>query len=254
MFVIADQSSLRIGGKRRLPRAGKAEEQRRVAILSLIRGAMHRQHALQRQRVIQNREDALLHFTGVLTAKDHHFARLEIDIDRGLARQAGYARARLRLAAVVDHPIRLAEICQFLLRRTNQHVPHEQRMVGTPANNADLQPMLRIPRRIAVNAIDVIPPRVQRDDGGVLQDREGLLADGDVDVPPPDVILGNGVLNDALVLRAAPSFLAGVGNQGPVVRDVVAGPLQRQVIDFRHAGVAINVLNGDAVLAKIKTH
>ena len=62
MLIIADQAASRVGGESRFAGAAQAEEQRHIVrVLGIdIRRAMHREHAFQRQQVIQNREDRFL--------------------------------------------------------------------------------------------------------------------------------------------------------------------------------------------------
>jgi hypothetical protein len=62
VLIVADQVSRRVRGEGRLAGAGEAEEDRRVARVADVRGAVHRKHALLRHQVVQHREDALLHF------------------------------------------------------------------------------------------------------------------------------------------------------------------------------------------------
>jgi len=60
MLVVADEQPVRIARQRRLARAREPEKQRRVAARADVRRAVHRQHAFQRQQVIENREDDFL--------------------------------------------------------------------------------------------------------------------------------------------------------------------------------------------------
>src|ERR1700720_3422710 len=46
---------------------------------------------------------------------------------------------------IVDHVIRLAKICQFICGRPDQHGAHEEGMVRPRANDANLEPVRRIP-------------------------------------------------------------------------------------------------------------
>ena len=66
MLVVADKAAVGIARERRLPSAREPEEERRVAGGADVRRAVHRQHALQRERVIQDREDGFLDLAGVV--------------------------------------------------------------------------------------------------------------------------------------------------------------------------------------------
>ena len=69
-----------------------------------------------------NGEDALLHLAGILSAQDDHLHALEVDLDRGCRGHALGEAVGRELAGIVDYEIGLAEVGQFLLGRTNQHV------------------------------------------------------------------------------------------------------------------------------------
>ena len=75
VLVVADQPAIRIARQRRLAGAGQAEEERGVAGLADVGRAVHREHALQRQQVVEDREDRLLVLAGVAGAGDDDFAR-----------------------------------------------------------------------------------------------------------------------------------------------------------------------------------
>ena len=55
---------------------------------------------------------------------------------------------------VVDGEVRLAEVRQFLLRRPDEHRVHEQRVIGTRADDAHLDAILRVPAGEAVEAVE----------------------------------------------------------------------------------------------------
>ena len=90
VLVVADEMALRVGGERRLARAGEAEQQRRRAgLLVGRRRAVHREHAALRAEVVHDREDALLHLAGVFGAEDDQLAVLEAEVDARLRAHAG---------------------------------------------------------------------------------------------------------------------------------------------------------------------
>lgn len=65
VFVVADEVAVGIGGEGSLSRARQAEEQGRVALLSLVSRAVHGHDSIQRQPVVHHREDSLLHLSPV---------------------------------------------------------------------------------------------------------------------------------------------------------------------------------------------
>ena len=107
--------------------------------------AVHRQDAAAGHQVVHQREDALFHFAGVFGAEDDHLAPLEADVDAGARGHLMRVRIGGKLPGVVDHVVGLAEIRQLFGRGTDQHVAHEQRMVGPSTDHADLDPVTRVP-------------------------------------------------------------------------------------------------------------
>ena len=59
-------------------------------------------------------------------------------------------------AGVVDDEVGLAEARELLLRRPDQHVVHEQRVVRPRADHADLEAVLRVPAGEAVDAVQAL--------------------------------------------------------------------------------------------------
>ncbi len=107
---------------------------------------------------------------------------------------------------------------EFLARRADQHGVHEQGVIRPRADDADLDAVLGIPAGEAVEAIEPLA-RVEVVERALAVDLEGVLVERNVHRSPPDVVLGFGVLDDALVLRRAAGLRAGVGDEGAVLRD-----------------------------------
>src|SRR5664279_1595674 len=66
MLIVANQVAVGVGGKRGLAGAGESKEDGHVAVIAHIGGAVHGQHAFQRQQEVQHGEDGLLDFAGVI--------------------------------------------------------------------------------------------------------------------------------------------------------------------------------------------
>ena len=49
------------------------------------------------------------------------------------------------------------EVLELLTRRADEHVAHEEGMVGTGADNADPDPVALVPTSITVNDINATP-------------------------------------------------------------------------------------------------
>ena len=70
VLVVADQPASGIGGQRGLAGAGETEEEGRVAVRTDVRRAVHRHHRLQREEIVQDREDRFLDLAGVARVAD----------------------------------------------------------------------------------------------------------------------------------------------------------------------------------------
>lgn len=112
-----------------------------------------------------------------------------------------------KLTGVVYDQIGFTEVEQLLISRANHHVADEKGVVGTGADYAHLELVFRNPAYEAVNYIQALP-RVEVINGALAIDHEGVIAEGEVDRTPPDVVLRGGLLDDTLVLWASAGVLA----------------------------------------------
>jgi len=84
VLVVADQSAVGVGRQSGFTSTGQTEEQSDVAVLALVgRGVQGQDVVLDGALVEHDGEDALLHLTGVLGAKDDHLLLGEVDGDGG---------------------------------------------------------------------------------------------------------------------------------------------------------------------------
>ena len=83
VLVVADQPAVRVGRQGGLPRAGEPEEERRVAALADVGGAVHGKDSPGGQKEVERREDRLLDLAGVRGAADQHDPFREVDDDEG---------------------------------------------------------------------------------------------------------------------------------------------------------------------------
>ncbi len=173
---------------------------------------------LDGHEVVHDREDTLLHLTGVLGTEDNHLATLEVDLNRGGRGHTSGETVGRELAGVVDDEVGLTKVLELLLGRADQHVVHEESVVGTRANDTDLEAVLGVPACETVKDIDVVTG-VEVVDGTLTVDLEGVLVHLDVDGAPPDVVLGGLLVDDTLVLGRTTGLLTGVVDQGTGGRD-----------------------------------
>ncbi len=224
-----------------LPVARETEEERDVAVGALVGGRVERELVvLDGHEVVHDREDALLHLTGVLGAEDDHLVALEVDLDRGGGGHAGGEAVGGELAGVVDDEVGLAKVLELLLGRADEHVVHEERVVGTAANDADLDAVLGVPAGEAVKDVDVVA-RVEVVDGTLAVDLKRVLVHLDVDGAPPDVVLGGLLVDDALVLGRTAGLLARVVDERTGGRDDGALLLDGVLVQLGYGGVALEV-------------
>src|SRR5262249_15633478 len=80
-LVVADQNTIRIGGKGCLARARKPEEERAFAVAADVGGAVHGDNILRRQVEVECREHRLLHFARIRGAADQNNLPCKVDGD-----------------------------------------------------------------------------------------------------------------------------------------------------------------------------
>jgi len=247
MLVVADELAARLSGEGRLARSGKTEEQAGVARLAFVGRAVHRKEALLRHEIIHDREDALLHLARVLGSENDKLAALEVDIDGGRGSKGFSRRIGDELTRIEDDDVRSSKVGEFFFSRTDQHVVHEERVIGASADNAHFDAVFRIPTGESVDDIKVIASvQVVDSASAVLHERRfGHLL---VDRSPPDVLIALGIVDDTLVFRAAPRLFSGGIHQGASGRDGGVFKSNRVLVKLRGNRVAINVADGDSVL------
>src|SRR6266496_6125380 len=105
---------------------------------------MHREQPALRRKVIGDGKYTFLHLAGVFGAEDNKLLILETEVDtRGRAHAARQAICRKR-ARIVDDEIGRAKAGEFLLRWTDEHRVHEERVIRPRADHAYLDAMLRV--------------------------------------------------------------------------------------------------------------
>ena len=208
VLVVANELTRGFGRKRRFAGARKTKEETGIAVVAFVGRAVHGKEALLRHEIIHDREDALLHFARILGAEDDEFAALKVEVD-GSRRSEGFScRVGNKLPGVEDDVVRFAKAGELFLRGTDQHVVHEERMIGASADDTNLETIFRIPTGESVDDIEMIASiEVVNRARSVLKERGvgDLLVDG----PPPNVVGAFGVVDDALVFRTTTGLLTG---------------------------------------------
>lgn len=103
--------------------------------------------------VKENGKHTLLHLTGVFGTQDDHFLFGKVYGDGGARRHTFCVTICRERASIVDGVIWL-EVLQLFRRRPDQHVAHEQSMVGTGTDNADVDAVTLVPAGVAIDDIE----------------------------------------------------------------------------------------------------
>ena len=120
----------------------------------------------------QHREHALLHLARVLGAQNHHLLLGEVD-GHGCGRgHAGGVAVGGEGPCVVDGVVR-PEVFQLLGFRADEHVAHEEGVVGARADDAHVDPVVLVPAGVPVDHVDPVA-RVEVVDGALAVDLPDL--------------------------------------------------------------------------------
>lgn len=156
VLVVTDESTVGVGRQSRLAGSRQTEEERDIAVLAFVGGGVQGQDVvLDGHLVEEDGEDALLHLAGVLGAQDDHLLGGEVDGDRGGRGHALGVAVGGELAGIVDGVVGV-EVLKLLAGRADEHVSHEEGMVGASADDTDADSVLFVPASIAVNDIDAV--------------------------------------------------------------------------------------------------
>jgi hypothetical protein len=95
------------------------------------------------------------HFTSVLGTKDNHLLLSEVDRDRGGGGHAGGEAVGRESTSVVDCVVGV-EVLELLAARPDEHVAHEESMVGASADNANVDAVALVPAGEAIDNVDAV--------------------------------------------------------------------------------------------------
>lgn len=156
VLVVTDEGAVGVGREGGLAGAGETEEEGDVAVLALVgRGVEGQDVVLDGALVEHDGEDTLLHLARVLGTEDDHLLLGKVDGDRGARGHTLSVAVGGEGTGIVDGVVGV-EVLELLARGTDEHVAHEEGMVGAGADNADLDAVLLVPAGIAVNDVDAI--------------------------------------------------------------------------------------------------
>lgn len=116
---------------------------------------MQGQHVvLDGHLVEEDGEDALLHLAGVLGTEDDHLLLSKVNGDGG-ARGHAFGEAVGREGSGIVDGVVGVEMLELLGRRADEHVSHEQGMIGAGTDDSNADSVLLVPAGIAID--DVYP-------------------------------------------------------------------------------------------------
>lgn len=95
------------------------------------------------------------HLTGILGTEDDHLFLGEVDGHGGGRGHTGGEPVCREGASVVDDIVGV-EALQLLSRRADEHVAHEEGVVGASADDADVDAVALVPSCVAVDDIDAV--------------------------------------------------------------------------------------------------
>ncbi len=98
-------------------------------------------------------KDPFLHLSSILSAQDYHFLVSEIDGNGRGRGHPGRKAISWERAGIVDGIVRV-ESLELFPRWADKHVAHEEGMVGSSTDNADIDSVLFVPSCIPVHNID----------------------------------------------------------------------------------------------------
>lgn len=106
--------------------------------------------------VKQNCEDTLLHLTSILCTEDDHLLLGKVDGDTGGTSHTSGVSVGREGSSIVDDIVRV-EVFQFLSLGSDKHVSHEQGVVGTSADDSDVDSVSLIPSSKSIDDVDSVP-------------------------------------------------------------------------------------------------
>jgi len=105
--------------------------------------------------VEENGENTLLHLSGVLGTKDDHLLVGKVDGDRSSRGHTFGVSVCWERTSIVDGVVGV-EVLEVFRVRADQHVAHKESMVGTSANDSDLDAVFLVPSCETVDHVNTI--------------------------------------------------------------------------------------------------
>ena len=108
-----------------------------------------------RHLIEEDSENALLHLSGILSTQNDHLLFGKVNSNRsGRSHTGGEPIGRER-ASIIDSVVWM-EVLELLFRGTYKHISHEKSVVGSRANDPDVDPVPLIPASKAIDDVDTV--------------------------------------------------------------------------------------------------
>ena len=194
-----------------------------------VRRAVHREHALERQQVVEDGEDRLLDLAGVARPPDDPELLPEVEDDERLRPRPVRHRVRLESGGGDDREV--GDVAPRLLHRRvlEEHRAGEEAVPGLLGDDPDRQPVLGIGPAVDVLHEDVAALEVAAEPG--VERAEALGVEGPVVLAPPHVLLGRLLAHHELVGGGAGGVLAGVHHERALVAELPLGAVDRLLVE-----------------------
>ena len=241
VLVVADEHAIRIARQRRLAGAREAEEQRDVARRPDVGRTMHRQHALQRQDVIQDREDRFLHLARVARPADQHELLREADRDHDVGVDAVALGIRFE-ARRVDHR-ELGRGFAGRLRIVDEQVAAEETVPRVLGDDADRQAVGGIGAGIHILHEQILT--VQGPQQFRVQHVELRRLHRPVRLAPLDLAIARRFADDELVVGRAAGVRPGAARERTRGGDQAFLPAHRFFVERRRSEIPVDAIGGD---------
>ncbi len=249
MLVVADEVPLRVGGKRRLSRAREPEEDRDAPGLVDVRGAVHREHALEREPVVHDCEDRLLDLARVEGAADDDLDARRVEADERLGARRVLVGIRGDGRRVEDERLRL-HVLELVVRRVDEERLREEGMPRRLGDHADGDAVRAVGAGERVDDVDIAFAQPRRD--LLAKSLEVILRDLRVDVAPPDAVLRARFADDELVLGRAAGVLTRVHDERAALGEPRVAARERVLVELGRRGVPVDApSHGDPVLNEL---
>ena len=167
---------------------------------------------IDREYEIQGRENSFFNFTSITSASNQRDLAFEVQYGEIMLSCLVHFRISHKPRGVYNCPFRL-EIIEFLRFRSDEHIENEKVGPGILIDCANRHPVLGFRACKTIANIELLIIEISHH--FIVEPVEGLRAERDVYLPPPDLIFSDLILNDETVHRGSARKFSGIDSQCP---------------------------------------